>query len=277
MRDPHWISLWDDAVAPPVDERRAKPRDQGLTMVIDKGLGVAQTRDLVETAAPYIDYVKFAFGTSLLYPPDVLEAKIAVIRGGGVGVYPGGTLYELACARGNTARFARRARELGFSALEVSEGTLDLSKESRRRMIEEALEAGLDVVTEIGKKDPRVHLDPCRVAEDVAWDLEAGARFVIIEGRDSGVGVGAYDPQGAPRRDFVEEVLAAVVDPARLMWEAPLGSQQLYWIRRLGPNVNLGNVQPPDVISLEAMRQGLRGDTMRDSLEKAKGISKKLS
>lgn len=276
MHDRSGAFTWSDVVVSPVS-RRAKPRDTGLTMVIDKGLGVSRTRELMQAAAAYVDYVKFAFGTSLLYPPEVLEAKIAAIREHGVGVYPGGTLYELAYAQGNAALFARRAKALGFTALEVSEGTLDFSKESRRRMIDEGLAAGLEVVTEIGKKDPRVRLDPGRVAEDVAWDLAAGARFVIVEGRDSGLGVGAYDAEGEPRRDFVEEVLAAVDDPARLMWEAPRGRQQLFWIRRLGPDANLGNVQPDDVITLEAMRQGLRGDTMRAALEDAKGISGKLS
>ena len=102
-------------------------------MLIDKGMGLRQTQDLLEMAAPYIDYIKFAFGTSLLYPPAVLEAKIAAIKECGVEVYPGGTLYELACAQGEIERFAKRAHALGFTALEVSEGTVDLSRESRRR------------------------------------------------------------------------------------------------------------------------------------------------
>lgn len=266
MRYEYAASLWESAVAFPPGKRQTKPREKGLTMVIDKGLGLEQTRDLLETAAPYIDYIKFAFGTSLLYPPAVLAAKIEAIRQQGIDVYPGGTLYELACAQGQTVRFARRARELGFTALEVSEGTLDLSKESRRSMIDAALDAGLQVVTEIGKKDPNIRLDPAQAAEEVAWDLAAGARLVIVEGRDSGVGVGAYDDGGAPRRGFVEGVLASVDDPDLLMWEAPQGSQQLFWIRRLGPDVNLGNVQADQVVTLEAMRRGLRGDTMRQAL-----------
>ena len=184
----------------------------------------------------------------------------------GIEVYPGGTLYELAYVQGEPERFASRAKQLGFTALEVSEGTIDLSGESRRRMIDAALDAGLKVVTEIGKKDPKVRLESGKVIEQIAWDLAAGSQLVIIEGRDSGVGVGAYDEQGRPHHDFVDAILRSVDEPQRLMWEAPQGKQQLYWIKRLGPNANLGNVQPGDIIPLEATRQALRGDTMRDAL-----------
>lgn len=266
MCDDLATSPWSPVVATPNLGRLSKPRNEGLTMVIDKGLGLEQTQDLLELASPYIDFIKLAFGTSLLYPQSVLEAKIAAIRERGLDVYPGGTLYELACAQGETLRFARRAKELGFTVLEVSEGTIDLTRESRRRMIDAALDAGLKVVTEIGKKDPTVRLEADQVAEEVAWNLAAGSHLVIIEGRDSGVGVGAYDADGAPRRDFVDAVLEAVDVPQSLMWEAPQGRQHVYWIKRLGSNVNLGNVQPDDVIALEAMRQGLRGDTMRDAI-----------
>lgn len=265
MRDESRASPWSPAIFPPQPARRPKPRSEGLTMVIDKGLGLRETEDLLEMASSYIDYVKLAFGTSFLYPSAVLEYKIAAIKACGLDVYPGGTLYELACVERRIEHFARKAREIGFTALEVSEGTIELSRESRRRMIDAALDAGLNVVTEIGKKDPSVRLEVNQVAEEVAWDLAAGSRLVIIEGRDSGVGVGAYDDNGAPRHGFVDELLRAVDEPGRIMWEAPQGRQQLYWIKRFGPNANLGNVQPADVIPLEAMRQGLRSDTLRDS------------
>src|SRR5690606_3039231 len=254
---------WRESVSAPCVGRKEKPRRTGLTMVIDKGLGYWQTLDLLETAASYVDYIKFAFGTSFLYSDALLEKKIAAIRERKIAVYPGGTLYELAYVQGKAQAFARRAKELGFTALEVSEGTVDLSLENRREMIDAALDAGLTVLTEIGKKDPTVRLDAERVAEKVAWDRAAGAELVIIEGRDSGLGVGAYDAQGRPHRDFVDRVLEAVEDASVLMWEAPLGAQQLFWVRRLGPDVNLGNVQPADVLSLEAIRQALRGDTMK--------------
>lgn len=256
-------SPWEESVLVPQVGRSLKPRRTGLTMLIDKGLGVRQTQDLLDTAAPYIDYVKFAFGTSLLYSGPVLEEKIAAIRERGIAVYPGGTLYELAHAQGKTKAFARRAKELGFTALEVSEGTIELTWDSRREMIDAARSAGLAVVTEIGKKDPSVRLEAGRVVEQIARDRQAGAQLVIIEGRDSGVGVGAYDGHGRPRFDFVDDLLQEVDDLSVLMWEAPLGAQQLFWIQRLGPDANLGNVQPADVLTLEATRQALRGDTMR--------------
>ena len=257
---------WLGAVAAPPVPRPVKPRNYGLTMVIDKGLGVRQTADLLELAAEAIDYIKLAFGTSLLYPAPVLCQKIEMIREHGIHVYPGGTLYELAHVEGRTRAFARSARALGFTVLEVSEGTADLTPDDRLRMIDAAMEAGLKVVTEVGKKDSRVRLEAPQVIEQVAADLAQGSHLVIIEGRDSGQGAGAYDDQGRPRLDLVDEVLRGVDRPEVLMWEAPQGKQQLYWIQRLGPGVNLGNVQPHDVVALEATRCALRGDTMRQAL-----------
>jgi len=257
---------WAGAVAAPLVGRLEKPRTAGLTMVIDKGLGLRETEDLLELAAGAIDYIKLAFGSSLLYPEPVLERKIALIRERAIHVYPGGTLYELAFVQGKAAAFAQRARDLGFTVLEVSEGTVDLSPAGRRRMIEAALQAGLAVVTEVGKKDPASRLQAAWALEQAAADLAAGASLVLIEGRDSGVGAGAYDQEGRPREELVEVLLREFPRPEALMWEAPLAKQQLYWIRRAGPNVNLGNVQPGDVLTLEAMRRALRGDTLKRAL-----------
>jgi len=260
-RDP-----WAGAVAELSTGRPPKPRKTGLTMVIDKGLGAHETGDLLDIASDAIDYIKFAFGTSLLYPSRVLEKKIALIRERGIHVYPGGTLFELACVQGKAKAFARRAKELGFTVLEVSEGTVDLTADDRLRMIDAALAAGLLVVTEVGKKDPAVRLEATRVVTQVEADLAAGAHLVIIEGRDSGAGAGAYDELGRPYEELVSQVLQALPRPEVLMWEAPQGKQQVYWIQRLGPGVNLGNVQPADVLALEATRRALRGDTLRDAL-----------
>lgn len=257
---------WTGTVEELPTGRPAKPRTTGLTMVIDKGLGVRETADLLELAAGAIDYIKFAFGTSLLYPRNVLDKKIAMIRERGIHVYPGGTLYELACVQGKEKAFARRAYELGFTLLEVSEGTADLSAAERLRMIDAALGAGLLVVTEVGKKDPSVRLEAAKVVEQVEADLAAGSHLVIVEGRDSGAGAGAYDDLGRPHEAVVDEVLRQVSRPEKLMWEAPQGKQQLYWIRKIGPEANLGNVQPADVMSLEATRRALRGDTLQAAL-----------
>lgn len=238
-------------------------------MVIDKGLGLSATRDLMGTAAPYIDFHKLGFGTSLLYGGAVLKEKIRLIRSYGVEVYPGGTLLELAGAAGRVEAFLERARELGFTAVEVSEGTLDVSPAERARRIRLAKEAGFTVLTEVGKKARGTRPGAAAVAAAVEADLALGAAYVIVEGRDCGTGVGVYDEEGAPIPALVEEILAQVSQRERLIWEAPLGLQQRFWLKRLGCNASLGNVQPPDVLALEAMRQGLRGDTLKEALERA--------
>ncbi len=255
---------WAKCALPPVEEREAKPRARGLTMVIDKGLGLYETRDLLGVCAPYIDFVKLAFGSSVLYGTHLLNAKLQEIRNHGVDVYPGGTLLELAGVQGRAEAFFERACELGFTGIEVSEGTVELSRFRRRRLIETARSIGLRVVSEVGKKDRNAQMDTTNVVRQVEEDLEWGAECVIIEGRDSGRGVGVYNDDGSPREALVDGILAGVSDPARLMWEAPITSQQQYWLRRVGINANLGNVQTNDVLTLESTRMGLRGDTLRD-------------
>lgn len=261
------VSPWGNALHAPVRGRERKPRRTGVTMVIDKGLGLAATRDLMETAAAYIDFHKLGFGTSLLYGEALLREKIRLVRSWGVEVYPGGTLLELAGAAGRVEAFLERARELGFTAVEVSEGSLDVSPAERARRIRLAKEAGFVVLAEVGKKASGSRLDPSAVADAVASDLALGAAYVIVEGRDSGSGVGVYDAGGYPLARLVEEILERVEQPERLIWEAPLLAQQKFWIERLGCNASLGNVQPQDVLALEAMRQGLRGDTLKAALD----------
>ena len=254
---------WEGVVAPPEAARAVKPRRRGLTMVIDKGLGPGETRDLLVLCAPFIDYIKLGFGTSLLYGEELLREKIAEIRRHGVDVYPGGTLLEIAGLKGAEEAFLERAAALGFTAVEVSEGSVDLPRSKRRRLIAAAAAAGLRVLSEVGKKDRSVRMDPDEVVRQVEDDLEWGAEVVIVEGRDSGRGVGVYDDAGAPRGELLERILAGVSQPDRLMWEAPIVAQQQFWLSRLGPDVNLGNVQTEDVMTLEATRQALRGDTLR--------------
>lgn len=256
---------WSEVVPQLVPSRERKPRKRGFTMVIDKGLGIGEMTDLLRTGAGYIDWIKFAFGTSVLYPEDVLMEKIELIRSFGVGVYPGGTLLEIAVALGEGENMIRRLPKWGFTAVEVSEGTIDLSVKTRDRLIRFAKDEGLDVLSEIGKKDKGSTLTSDYTKRQIKADLKSGSRIVIIEGRDSGQGVGTYDDDGHPRADFVKSILDADNDDA-IMWEAPLPSQHVYWIKTVGPNVNLGNVQPQDVLSVEAIRCALRGDTIQDAL-----------
>jgi len=148
----------------------------------------------------------------------------------------------------------------------VSDGTVDLPLQERSRLIAMAREAGFSVVTEVGKKEAGRPLKPAEAIRLIRQDLEAGAAKVIVEGRESGKHAGLYEADGRIRTEDLEELLSGVPDPSLLMWEAPLKQQQEAWIRRFGPNVNLGNIPPGDVLALEALRRGLRGDTLRLTL-----------
>lgn len=232
-------------------------------MVIDKGLGLGATRDLMEGFSHAIDMVKLAFGTSLIYPPDLLEAKIHMIKDAGVQVYPGGTLTEIAFLQGKYTQFLASAQALGFSCVEVSEGTIDLSRAEREALILEALDSGFTVLSEVGKKDPRRRLSNQRMQEQILRDLELGVSKVIVEGRDSGKGVGIYDKDGNIIPSELEIVLSGPWELSNIIIEAPMPSQQKHLLLRLGSHVNLGNVQPEHVMALECMRQGLRSDTLQ--------------
>lgn len=256
---------WEGVVELPVPDRLRKPREVGWTMVIDKGLGRHAVRDLMEIAAPYIDVVKLAFGTSVFFGYEALAEKIRTITAHGVYCMPGGTLQEVAIWQGGYDRCLDRARELGFDAIEVSDGTIRMDARTRARVISMAAKAGFRVLSEVGKKDPADAQPMTALAEQVNADLECGASMVIVEAREAGKGVGIYDRAGSPREDEIETLLAGVRDPSRLLWEAPLAPQQRYLVLRFGPNVNLGNILPEDVLALEALRCGLRADTLKQA------------
>jgi phosphosulfolactate synthase len=150
--------------------------------------------------------------------------------------------------------------------IEVSDGTVEISPAQRQRAIQLALDAGFQVITEVGKKEGCLPLDPAEALEQIHADLEAGALKVIVEGRESGTGVGIYNTAGKVKADDLEQLVAGLQDPLVLMWEAPLKSQQEALILRFGPNVNLGNIPPGEALALEALRCGLRGDTLRHAV-----------
>lgn len=235
-------------------------------MVMDKGLGLGETRDILEMAHPYIDLWKMGFGTSMLYPPRFLREKVAVVSSYDVHIYFGGTLLEIAYFQGKLMDFLTMTKDLGILVVEVSDGTLDMSEDERGHIIDAAASKGFLVLTEAGKKDPMRPITAGEVLARVKADLERGAWKVILEGRDSGKGVGIYDSEGNVREALLEEVILGLTKEG-LMWdlifEAPQSHQQRELLLRLGLNVNLGNVNPRDVITLEAMRVGLRSDTFR--------------
>lgn len=257
---------WDGVIAYPVPGRLHKPRTDGLTMVMDKGLGLTATRDLLELAADYIDLMKLAFGTSALYSAAFLRKKIDLIRSFGIDLYPGGTFLEIAMMQDRLAEYLAHARELGFTFVEISDGTAEIDLASRSAAIRAAADFGLRVITEVGKKDPSEPFLAATMREQVESDLADGAFKVIVEGRESGMGVGVYDSTGNVKEDDLALLTAGLPDPGALVWEAPAKSQQQELILRFGPNVNLGNVSPGDILALEALRCGLRGDTLRAAL-----------
>jgi len=257
------MKAWEGCIEPVVSDRNEKPRKSGITMILDKGMGIRETMDFVETAASYVDVVKFSFGTSAFYSKDVCMTKIKVLRENGIRVMPGGTFLEVAVWKDRYYEYLSRAVELGFDAIEVSDGTIEIDAETRHMAIVQAVEAGFVVFSEVGKKDPAEEISISRMHELIARDLESGAFKVIVEAREAGKGVGIFDRDGKVREAEVRELVSGVQDAESLLWEAPIKNQQQYLIMRMGTNVNLGNIPPGDILALEALRQGLRGDTLK--------------
>ncbi len=231
-----------------------------ITMVIDKGSGINATRDLIETQGRYVSMVKLGFGTALLTPEHVLREKINMLQSAGVIVFPGGTLWEAMFLRKEEDKYLRFIKELGISTIEISDGTIRLSPDEKARIIEKYAR-DFTVISEVGFKDER-SMKPEEWAYRARTELNAGAQYIICEARESGT-TGIYTREGAPKEEVVEAVLEAV-PPERIIWEAPQKSQQVWFIKKLGPDVNLGNIPWGEAMAVEALRRGLRGDTMLD-------------
>lgn len=257
---------WAGVIQSPEPGRSMKPRSDGFSMVLDKGLGRNAVKDLMDTASDYIDFLKFSFGTSAFYDEDVVRDKIRIATEAGVDVYAGGTLLEVAVWQGRYSQYLERAKDLGFQAIEVSDGTMEMSLEVRSDCIKRALDSGFKVLTEVGKKSPDEKVAIDQMHQLIQHDLDLGAMLVIVEAREGGKGVGIYDKTGAVDESEVDEIIAGVSEKKKLMWEAPIKHQQQYMILRFGNNVNLGNIPTTEVLALEALRQGLRGDTLKRAL-----------
>ncbi|NOR14192.1 MAG: phosphosulfolactate synthase [Candidatus Aminicenantes bacterium] len=249
----------------PVGGRSYKPRENGLTMVIDKNLGLNRLRDLISIAGDYIDVVKLTFGTSAFYDEKLLIDKNNMLTAAGIDVMPGGTFLEIAIWQGVLDNYLKSARDLGFSAIEISDGSIDMDLPTRKTAIQKAQEAGFMVFTEVGKKDPSEALPLEETLRFIAEDIASGVKKVIIEAREAGKGVGIFDKEGKIKQDEMEEIYSGVADPGHLMWEAPIKNQQQALILRCGHNVSLGNIPPDDILALEALRQGVRGDTLKQA------------
>ncbi len=241
--------------------RPGKPRSEGLTHVLDKGLNLREIEGLFDTAGEYVDIVKLGWGTS--YVTNNLEKKIALYRSLRTPVVCGGTLFEAVYARGSLDRFKRWLADNRFSHVEISDGTVDMPRERKLELIAD-FARDFVVLSEVGSKDAEVVYPPYQWVEWISEELEAGSWMVITEGRESGTG-GIYRPTGEMRTGLVDEI-AHAIDVSRLIFEAPGKAAQAWFVKHFGPNVNLGNVPPDEVIPLETLRLGLRADTLKEVL-----------
>lgn len=254
---------WENIIKGQRDSREEKPRKTGCTMVMDVGKSLHETQSILQVCANYIDHWKFGFGTSAFMDKTLLQEKLQLLANHQILTFPGGTLLEVALLTHHCRVYMTHAKELGFSAVEISDGTLPIPRFRRKRIIECALNAGLIPITEVGKKDPKRQPTPDQIAEEVLEDLEWGAAWVIIEGRESGQGVGVFDESGNVddfEVDVIVDILGDKLDA--LIWEAPHKSQQVFFIEKFGANVGLGNILIDQVLALEALRNGLRFDTL---------------
>jgi phosphosulfolactate synthase len=236
--------------------RSAKPREQGITHVLDRGLSVAEVDGMVEVAGSVVDFVKLGWGTALA--TGNLDAKLERYRAHDIPVVLGGTLTELAISQRRLDGLVSYVRELGLRHVEISDGTIALDHDEKLRLIQR-LAADFVVFSEVGSKDDTKIMAPYRWVEQISSELEAGAWKVIAEARETGT-AGIYRPDGEVRMGLIDEI-AHEVDPGRMVFEAPQKEQQVWFIERFGPEVNLGNITPSDVLSLETLRLGLRSDT----------------
>jgi phosphosulfolactate synthase len=254
---------WQDVIQMPVEGRSEKPRTSGITMVIDKGMGLHRLEDLIQSAGEYIDIIKLTFGTSAFYDIDFLVEKNRQITSSGIDVMPGGTFLEVAIWQREFDSYLKRAQKLEFSAIEISDGTIDMQLSVRADAIKKSLDMGFKVVTEVGKKDPSEVLPISLVHQLIEEDIQNGVFKVIIEAREAGKGVGVFDKEGKIKEEELDNIAAGVKDLNELIWEAPIKNQQQDLIIRWGANVNLGNIPADEILALEALRQGLRGDTLK--------------
>jgi phosphosulfolactate synthase len=244
-----------------VPTRAGKPRSRGLTHVIDKGLNLREIEGLFDTAGEYVDIVKLGWGTS--YVTNNLEKKIALYRSFSTPVVCGGTLFEAVYAQGKLEEFKRWLEHFRFSHVEISDGTLEIPRERKLELIGD-FARDFVVLSEVGSKDEEVVFAPYQWVEWITEELAVGAWKVITEGREGGT-AGIYRPTGEMRTGLVDEI-AHSIDFRDIIWEAPTKSSQAWFVKHFGPEVNLGNIPPDEVIALETLRLGLRGDTLREVL-----------
>lgn len=244
-------------------ERSLKPRDFGVTMAMDKGLSTREAEDFIEVSGPHVDLVKLGWATSFVTPS--LEKKLDIYRAAGLPVYLGGTLFEAFIVRNQFDDYRRVLDKYKLEYAEVSDGSIDMNHDLKCEYIS-LLSKQVTVLSEVGSKDDTKIIPPYKWINLMQKELDAGAWKVIGEAREGG-NVGLFRSSGEVRSGLVEEILTKIPSE-KIIWEAPQKSQQVFFIKLLGSNVNLGNIAPNEVIPLETIRLGLRGDTFLDFLPK---------
>lgn len=246
-----------------IPDRLSKPRTHGLTMIMDKGLSLEEARNLLSAAKPHVDIIKLGFGTAYVTPN--LREKIELYQQADIPVYFGGTLFEAFLIRNQFNDYIALCKDYNIKYMEVSDGSITIPHTEKCGYIEKLIKHGT-VLSEVGSKDAANIMPPYKWIEQMSAELGAGASYVIAEAREAG-NVGLYRDSGEVRQGLVDEILTKI--PAeKILWEAPQKAQQLYFLQLVGCNANLGNIAPSEIIALETMRIGLRGDTFNLYLDK---------
>ncbi len=244
-----------------IPERTEKPRKSGVTMVMDKGLSLRQAEDFIEASGHLTDVVKFGFGTSFV--TRNLKEKVDLYKSAGIRPYFGGTLFEAFFARGMFEDYLRTIDKYDLDLAEVSDGSIIIDHNEKCEIISR-MAKDRTVLSEVGSKDSGIIVSPAKWIKMMSTELEAGSWKVIAEGRESG-NVGVFRPNGTAHTMLINRIINKV-DPSDILWEAPQKRQQAWFVKLFGSNVNLGNIAPNEVIPLETLRVGLRGDTFFDFL-----------
>lgn len=250
-----------EPILPFIPERPEKPRQRGLTMVMDKGLSLREAEDLIASSSHLTDMVKLGFGTSLV--GRQIQEKVKLYRDAGIDVYLGGTLFEAFLIRGRFDDYRRMIRNLGIGMVEVSDGSITLDHAKKCELIQ-ILSREFITLSEVGSKESGIIIHPNKWKKMMLAEMDAGSWKVIAEARESGT-VGIYRPNGSAHVSLINKILG-VIPADKVIWEAPKKEQQVWFINLLGANVNLGNIAPSEVIPLETLRLGLRGDTFFNHL-----------
>ncbi|MEO6949818.1 MAG: phosphosulfolactate synthase [Ginsengibacter sp.] len=243
--------------------RVPKPRKYGLTMVMDKGLSIQEATNLISIGGPHIDIIKLGFGTAYVTPN--LREKIELYQAADIPVYFGGTLFEAFLIRNRFNDYIKLCEDFKITHMEVSDGSIIIPHTEKCGYIEKLTKHGI-VLSEVGSKDATHIIPPYKWIRQMKAELEAGSTYVIAEAREAG-NVGIYRGTGEVREGLVQEILTQIPGE-KILWEAPQKAQQLYFLELVGCNANLGNIAPTEVIPLETMRIGLRGDTFNLYLDK---------